>query len=265
MMSPTTRIQNAPHHTSQQQQRNHSSHVTNSRQMIHTNSSTDMTTSTTVTCNSSSHTSNGTHHGLESVYDIIRQIPGGDVTTMLERLREAVHTVSLEELGLVDRALHRRTKKATIEYMHLYEDKNVSMGIFCLPKNSRIPLHNHPGMSVVSRVLYGDLHVTSFDWTDTNDMIAKPVYNGMMNDMMGAHVLLPNSHGNMHQFTAHSDCAILDILCPPYSPQDGRDCTYYRVESMRPDGCVELREYNPKDFRITTVQYTGRPSSAFLM
>jgi plant cysteine oxidase len=233
--------------------------------MIHTNSSTDMTTSTTVTCNSSSHTSNGTHHGLESVYDIIRQIPGGDVTTMLERLREAVHTVSLEELGLVDRALHRRTKKATIEYMHLYEDKNVSMGIFCLPKNSRIPLHNHPGMSVVSRVLYGDLHVTSFDWTDTNDMIAKPVYNGMMNDMMGAHVLLPNSHGNMHQFTAHSDCAILDILCPPYSPQDGRDCTYYRVESMRPDGCVELREYNPKDFRITTVQYTGRPSSAFLM
>jgi len=181
---------------------------------------------------------------------------------MLERLREAVHSVSLEELGLENRSL--KEKKKDIEYMHLYEDANVSMGIFCLPKNSTIPLHNHPGMSVVSRVLYGDLHVTSFDWDDGDDMIAKPVYNGMMDGGKSTHVLLPNSDGNLHQFTAHSDCAILDVLCPPYSPQDGRDCTYYRIQSVRPDGCVELGEWNPKDFRIVTVTYPGRPSSDFL-
>ena len=34
--------------------------------------------------------------------------------------------------------------------------------------------------------------------------------------------------GNLHEFTAESPCAVLDLLVPPYQPGRGVDCTYYR-------------------------------------
>ena len=51
-----------------------------------------------------------------------------------------------------------------VRYVHLSKaPEQYSMGIFVFPPHAKIPLHDHPGMCVLSRVIYGDLRRLSLD------------------------------------------------------------------------------------------------------
>ncbi len=52
----------------------------------------------------------------------------------------------------------------TVRYLHAREvaDK-YTVGIFIFPPGASIPLHDHPSMVVISRVLYGELRVKSYN------------------------------------------------------------------------------------------------------
>ncbi|KAA6425227.1 MAG: 2-aminoethanethiol dioxygenase-like [Trebouxia sp. A1-2] len=144
-------------------------------------------------------------------------------------------------------------RDSAITYIHIYEDTNMSIGMFCLPRNATIPLHNHPGMVVLSRVLYGQLHVKSYDWADgqqpNGQNGASSAAHLVMDEVVEAGskpaIVFPTAGGNIHQFTAVTDCAVLDILAPPYSPQGGRDCTYYQAVGEEQDSNVRLVRSNP--------------------
>jgi len=56
-----------------------------------------------------------------------------------------------------------------ISYLDVAEDSAAALGVFVLPPRAAIPLHNHPGMTVSSRVLFGRLHVRSFDWASGSE------------------------------------------------------------------------------------------------
>ncbi|CAL5406667.1 unnamed protein product [Camellia sinensis] len=135
-----------------------------------------------------------------------------------------------------------------IKYLHLHECESFSMGIFCMPPSSIIPLHNHPGMTVLSKLLYGTLNVKSFDWIDVP---------GPSDQLQGARPAKLVRNGEMR---APSEPTIL------YSSH----CTYFR-KSPRADlpGTLELDgvttsevtwldEFQPPDdFVIQRRQYKG--------
>ncbi|VAI12545.1 unnamed protein product [Triticum turgidum subsp. durum] len=155
---------------------------------------------------------------------------------MLDRMR-------LEDVGLSPHRFIRTRDNAaqgnlTITQRIIYKSNNFSMVIFHLPQNAVIPLHNHPGMTVFSKPLIGSMHVKSYDWADPDYpaalspddqqlRLAELVVDDVFTAPCDTSVLYPTAGGNMHQFTAITPCAILDILGPPYSIEEDRDCTYY--------------------------------------
>ncbi|CAK7323167.1 unnamed protein product [Dovyalis caffra] len=126
-----------------------------------------------------------------------------------------------------------------ITYVDIYECDSFTMCIFCFPTSSVIPLHDHPSMTVFSKVLYGSLHVKAYDWVEPACYqkskgpgypavrLAKLTVDKTLTAPCGTSVLYPKSAGNLHCFTAVTPCAMLDILTPPYSEDAGRKCTYY--------------------------------------
>jgi PCO_ADO len=140
-----------------------------------------------------------------------------------------------------------------VRYIHLNEIRDqYSSGIFIFPPNAKIPLHDHPGMSVVSRLLYGDMHVSSLDLlreSEVEKYNIKDIKHPLQH-VVGAKFAVRRAgehlqagdvgclypyEGNLHEFTAGPDgAAILDILLPPYDADGNRDCTFYETHEMKP-------------------------------
>ncbi|KAK9291027.1 hypothetical protein L1049_009210 [Liquidambar formosana] len=148
-----------------------------------------------------------------------------------------------EDVGLTKDLQFFKPKTAVepnpiVKYTTIYKCKNFSLCIFFLPATAVIPLHNHPGMTVFSKLLLGTMHIKSYDWVDPVDLdgsapssplrLARLKANRDFIAPCDTSVLYPTSGGNMHSFTAITPCAVLDVLGPPYSKEDGRDCTYYK-------------------------------------
>ncbi|XP_053778905.1 2-aminoethanethiol dioxygenase isoform X1 [Desmodus rotundus] len=175
----------------------------------------------------------------------------------LSKLKSLLTQVRAEDLNIAPR-------KATLQplppnlppvtYMHIYETDGFSLGVFLLKSGTSIPLHDHPGMHGMLKVLYGTLRISCMDKLEAGsgqrqrapppeqqfepplqprerDAIRLGVLRSRAEytEASGPCVLTPH-RDNLHQIDAvDGPAAFLDILAPPYDPDDGRDCHYYRV------------------------------------
>lgn len=87
--------------------------------------------------------------------------------------------------GIHVKAIHEEIEppRDGVRYIHIEErEKTFSVGIFVFPPGYEIPLHDHPGMTVLSLVLYGKLSVKSFDIIDTEEQKKKKRRNGSLRE-----------------------------------------------------------------------------------
>ncbi|NXC50770.1 AEDO dioxygenase, partial [Penelope pileata] len=118
----------------------------------------------------------------------------------LQRLRQLLDEVRAEDLHLAPRG---PAAAAPVSYMHICETESFSMGVFLLRSGACIPLHDHPGMNGMLKVLYGTLRIACMD-------------------------ALPAA--------SSSSSSPPPPLAPPYDPEHGRDCHYYRLLEGPPPG-----------------------------
>ncbi|KAK4479287.1 hypothetical protein RD792_014798 [Penstemon davidsonii] len=166
-----------------------------------------------------------------------------------------------------------------ITYVGVHEGETFTMCIFCFPTSAVIPLHNHPGTTVLSKVLYGSLHVKAYDWVEpariqksreTNHStvrLAKLAVDKVLT-APSTSILYPRSGGNVHCFTAITPCAVLDILAPPYNESVGRRCDYFHDyprstfsveedENSNDEEYAWLAEIDAPDIYMRSGTYTG--------
>jgi cysteamine dioxygenase len=121
----------------------------------------------------------------------------------------------------------------------------LQIAVFFLPFGTVMPLHDHPGMTVFSKLLIGSAHVEGYDWVRPrvsgggSRMLAEKVLDRDVTPASGTWALFPEAGGNMHRFVAGEEthCAFLDVLAPPYAPAEQRRCTYYKDTPYEPCRC----------------------------
>ncbi|CAK7341521.1 unnamed protein product [Dovyalis caffra] len=205
----------------------------------------------------------------------------------VKRLCHILDNMKPEDVGLSSELQFFKPKAAVKEnprvtYTTIYNGDNFSLCIFFLPATAVIPLHNHPGMTVFNKLLLGTMHIKSYDLVDppsadepdspTQLRLAKLEADGVFTAPCNTSVLYPTTGGNIHQFTAITPCAVLDVLGPPYSSEDGRDCSYYKdypystfsngeMEFKKEDGdCYALLEETelPENCQMDGIEYLDK-------
>ena len=139
-------------------------------------------------------------------------------------------------------------------YLGIVENDEYAIAAFILKPGATIPLHDHPGMTVLSKVVSGSLRVTSFD-VDNEGKARRSI--SVMTSADGPAALYP-CQDNIHEFQAGDGGAVvLDVIVPPYDEDAGRACHYFEAVAIS-GGVFSLREIpEPADFECLGAVYQG--------
>ncbi|XP_076938081.1 plant cysteine oxidase 2-like [Bidens hawaiensis] len=176
-------------------------------------------------------------------------------------LRFVIDGLSPDDFGL-RKNLRFIDLDGTILFTVICQSENFMVYVLFLPENAVIPLHSHPGMTVFSKLLIGDVHMKAYDFVNDPNAIdhngpsssqlklACLKEEGVLTAPCETKVLFPTSGGNIHEFTAITPCAILDVAGPPFSREEGRDCLYYKdVTHEIPPNENTMKKEDGKDYR----------------
>jgi cysteamine dioxygenase len=159
-----------------------------------------------------------------------------------------------------------------VSYVCIYNNHDLSVGIFVLRPHASLPLHNHPGMRGILKMLTGRVEVQSYTPLETFDpnspLLVCKKHQLVSVDFNSSACLLDSSMRNLHEIKNRDGhiAAFLDILAPPYTdgPDENgeeRDCFYYQVgREYTMDGqsvsCLE-KISSPKSYICDSGPYKG--------
>lgn len=163
-----------------------------------------------------------------------------------------------EKEGVAPAAAARKSR-APVTYIGLKEDQDLSMGVFIINPRGRMPLHNHPQMHGILKMLQGTVEVLFYNRVKPVPQDLPEALKSRL-DLLEKDVVVPTlapnrvtvgpdskplvlypDKDNFHEIRlVEGPAAFLDILSPPYNSvneEDGsleipgderRDCGFYK-------------------------------------
>lgn len=149
---------------------------------------------------------------------------------LVESLLQQLSVLTPDDLELPG-AAEISSWPAQVYYKSVFHDQHLDVGVFLLPRGASIPLHDHPFMTVFSKVLYGNVRLQALDWCkmpagerNTPCGAAQVVSGTLITADSPVLEVLP-TRSNLHSIYAETDCAFIDLAIPPYG--DERTCSYF--------------------------------------
>ncbi|CAH0721177.1 unnamed protein product, partial [Brenthis ino] len=216
-----------------------------------------------------------------------------DFTANLNKLKNMMDKLKADDLGfdqnLNDPATWRKANKAPCTYIEVFQNRLVNMSIFVLKPGFVMPLHDHPHMHGLLKVISGAVRIRSFTEYPLKEIVnsldfAVRAKHEAARLAQGIHkkrrffgkisqdsVCVANSEtciltpviSNYHEIEAlDMPAAFFDILSPPYDTLieevGPRRCRYYYVANEISSNVVELQERNvPECFYCDQAPYLG--------
>lgn len=187
---------------------------------------------------------------MAKIHELMNRVEGltaSEGHAALEQFSAEVRALTAEDFHLAERMaqLDRSVNWHCLDY---HKGERCHAAVFLLPAGHRIPIHDHPEMTVLLKVLWGHMEIRAFDWATGDDMqgLARVVQEEMIDGASDTQVVRP-SFANLHELKAHSDVAFLDIFSPYYCDQSGRPCHYYRAQE-------DLEMHGQRFVRLEQVQ-----------
>jgi hypothetical protein len=163
--------------------------------------------------------------------NILKEDPNANIDSVL-KIVDKITTV--QQLGYYtgSKPLSEHfASSQSVRYLPVGEEGGLwTCGCFAIPPNGIIPLHDHPGMTGVIRVLEGSIDIESFDKCEENSYLARS--RGTRKFNSPSTVCLGPQDANIHQIKAGETGAVfLDCLMPDYDDDNGRSCNFYMVDN----------------------------------
>lgn len=177
----------------------------------------------------------------EALFDLLRRERHSlqELSPEVERsILSHLDTIQAAHLGVSCEDVKGINAGSGLGYTEVYSGDDLTLCVFFMRAGACIPLHDHPDMNVIGRLLFGKIRVISFDPEPAaGGQSLKPpgpvgsTWASLRSDRtIGPAPVtykLGPEEGNVHELQALEDSAFFDILTPPYDPDEGRDCTYY--------------------------------------
>jgi len=148
---------------------------------------------------------------------------------------QLMNQITLADLGITERMVSSLKESVCMEVASVYnssDDRGFTIAAFLMPAGCSLPIHDHPNMTVCSKLLCGSLEVLSLtpDRSSPSELVAWEERLEAVGPEDEAWLLTP-SEGNIHRFSALSACVVLDVLLPPYR-EPARPCSYFAPVSV---------------------------------
>lgn len=174
--------------------------------------------------------------------------PPGPAVEDLHHFLWHLKQINPYDLGLSERIIGMN-RDLGWDFEDLMSHELVHIKMLMIPKGKQIPLHDHPGMHVFLKNVWGHMRVEAYDWIEKSGdegYVVKTldqVVNGASEPC-----LIGPEHHNLHCITAIDDCAFIDVCSPFYDEENGRPCTYYDLYEIEGEERPIFRISKKKNF-----------------